>query len=277
VGAIVNSKVIAVLALIALGACTNLSAVSDFAKTGSKVTSSSVAIDSYPSAARELARMAPAQETDTREAQARKAVEQTKVADLGLKTLSLYLSTLSQLADDKLVNVQSSASSIGASLKSLGAVKTSVSDPATAVIDLLLKAPLDAWRRAAVGNLIDAANEPVQKLANGLADFAAVTAQAYDRAISQADIYYRNLGAKSRDPVIREMLEEWRAMHTTDYAKERDQAAAAEVVLRKIAQAQADLSAHKNELSGEELKALLSEYKDDITKAAKLIPLPTTL
>jgi hypothetical protein len=261
--------------LLALGACTNLTAVSDFARLGSNVTASAAAIDGYPAAASEQARMAPAATAAARKEQAAKAVDQTKVADLGMQTLSLYLSTLARLADGKLVNVQSSAPGIGASLTSLARMNATVADPATAVINLLLAAPLDAWRRKAVANLIDQANQPVQKLGTALADFARVTAFTYDQDISQANIYYRNLGARSHDPEVREMLDEWRVLHIADYARARDQAKAAEAVLRKIVQGQAELQAHRNRLTGAELKALLTQYVDEIATAARLLTLPS--
>lgn len=265
------------LLMLALGACTNLTAVSDFAKLGSNVTASSAAIDSYPTAASEQARMAPVATSAARKAQAAKAVDQTKAADLGMQTLSLYLSTLAQLADDKLVDVQASATGIGGSLKTLGVLNAAVAEPASAVIDLLVTAPLDAWRRQAVANLIEQANQPVQKLGTALADFAKVTALTYDQDIAQANIYYRGLGARSHDPAIRALLDEWRMAHTADYAKTRDQALAAETALRKIVQGQAELQAHKNALTGAELKALLAQYQGEILTAAKLLPFPSAM
>jgi hypothetical protein len=263
-------------ALLALGGCVNLSAVSDFAKLGSDVTSSSAAIDSYPDAARALVRTASPGTIAARRRQAAKAVEETKVADLGMKTLSLYLSTLAKLADDKAADIKSSTSSIAASLKSLNLVRPGISGPATVLIDLI-GGSLDAWRRQAVSNLIDAANTDVQKLGLALADFAHETAQTYERATLQTNAYYDDMHEKTPDPAVQEMLDEWRAQHIADYRKARDQASAAETVLRKIVQGQADLQAHKNDLTGDELKTLLGQYEADITAAAKLLPFSSVL
>jgi hypothetical protein len=263
--------------LVTIASCANLTAVSDFAKLSSDVTANTPAIVSYPTAAREMARMSPPAERALRNQQAKEAADQTQVAALGLKTLSLYFSTLSKLADNNTVNVKSAASSISSSLQSFGAIKPSIADPATAIITLLLTAPLDAWRRQAVANLIDRANEPVQRLARDLANFAKGVAQAYDRDISQANIYYTGLGARSSDPGVRAMLDEYRIAHIAEYSKARDQALAAETALRKIEQAHADLQAHKSDLNGAELKALLAMYGDDLKQAAKLFPLPFQL
>lgn len=270
-------RAVSVAALLAVAGCANLTAVSNFAKLGSDVTSSTAAMDTYPAAVQEQARMASPAELAARKTQAAGATDETRVADLGMKTLSLYLATLSQLADNTLIAVKPAASSIDASLKSLHAIKASIADPATSLITLLLTAPLDVWRREAVGNLIDRANQPVQSLGNALADFARATALIYDQDISSADIYYRNLGAKTNDAAVRELLDEWRLRQIADYAKARDQAKAAEVTLRKIVQAQAELQAHRNDLSSDALKALLTQYQDDIFKAAQLLPLHSAL
>jgi hypothetical protein len=256
--------------LLILGACTNLTAVSNFATLGSSVTSSTAAIDSYPKATQESARMAPPADAATRQQQAAQAPGETEVADLGMKTLSLYFSTLARLSDGKLVDVTSSASSIGTSLKSLSVVDATISSPATSLITLLLTAPLDTWRNEAVAHLINNANQSVQTLGIALANFADTTANMYDTDISQADIFYRGLGASSHDPAIREMLDEWRVQNINSYTAARDQASAAATSLRKLVQGQADLKAHKDELTSAELKALLTQCETDILSAAKL-------
>jgi hypothetical protein len=253
-----------------VSACADLTAVSDFAKLSSNVTASTSAISSYPEAAAELARMAPPASKQRTQTEADRAAAETKVAQLGLKTLSLYFATLAALADDKTVDVKSSASSIAGSLKTLGAIKPSIVDPATALITILLTAPLDAWRRSAVANLIDRANIPVQTLSRDLANFARIVALKYHEDRLQANIYYESLAKRSSDPAVRAMLKEWDQLHVTHYQQLEDQATAAQEALQAIEQAHADLQARKSKLSSSEVKALLAKYADDIFKASSL-------
>jgi hypothetical protein len=267
-------KALSVLGLaLGLSACANLSAVSDFTKLSSDVTANTAAIDSYPEAAQEIARMAPPSRKAERDQEAQAAKGVTEVADLGLKSLSLYFSTLSKLADDKTVDVKSSATSIGASLKTLGAVKASMADPATALITLLLTIPLDAYRRSAIAKLIEGANEPVQQLAEGLATFAGGVASEYQSVSLEANTFYANLHNQTSDRAAQEMLEEWRRAHVGRYSQLRSQALAAETAFRNIKKGQAALYEHKSDLSGPEIKALLAKYADEIFKASSLLPL----
>jgi len=256
--------------MLSLGACANLSSVTEFANLSSSVTSSTGALDSYTSAASELARMASPANLAQEQAQAAKALDQIKVADLGMQTLSLYLSTVAKLADDKSVNVSSLASSIASSLNKLGAVHSAVSAPASSLVDLLISAPLDVWRREAVGKLIDKSNASVLQLGNALASLGTLTADQYSLAILQANIHYGQLevNANRQD---REMLKEWRHLHVEAYEKAREQATAARTALLRIVKGQAALAAHKDELTGAELKALLSRYESDILGITNLL------
>lgn len=268
-------RLVLALVLVATAGCANLTAVRDFSKLTSEVTASTPAIQSYPAATRELARLAPADERAKRNDEARAAVDQTKVAELGLRTLSLYFAALAKLADDSTINMPSS--SIGNSLQSLGAINTSMVTPTNALINLLTKAALDGWRRRAIATLIEDANDSVKALAEQLADFAKGVAETYRSDISQANIYYRNLEARSGDPAVRAVLDEYRIARVDDYSKARDRALAAETALRKIREAQAKLFEHRADLSGAELKGLLGMYGDDIKQAAKFLPLPFPL
>jgi hypothetical protein len=271
----VRLSLVLVLALLATAGCANLTAVRDFSKLTSEVTASTPAIQSYPAAMREMARLAPPNERATRNAEARAAVDETKVAELGLKTLSLYFAALAKLADDSTISAPSS--NIGNSLQSLGAIKQDMAAPTNAIVNLLTKAALDGWRRQAVAKLIEGANESVSVLAEQLANFAKSVAQVYDRDISEAEVYYSMWQARSADPGVRAILDEYRVARIADYARSRDVALAAEVALRRIRQAQADLYAHRSDLNGAELKGLLATYGDDIKQAAKILPLPFQL
>jgi len=201
---------------------------------------------------------------------AAKAADEIKVIDIGMQTLSLYLSTVAKLADDKSVDVSSSASSIGSSLKKLGPVHSDASAPANSVINLLLSAPLDVWRRESVSKLIDSANEPVQRLGMALAKFALTTALQYRTLIHESNIYYSSLesDANRQD---REMLEEWHALHIADYEKAREQAQAAQTALQKIVEGQAALEAQKDKLTGAELRLHLTSYQSEVLGAMKLL------
>jgi len=256
--------------LLLLGACTNLTAVSTFATLGSNATSNTTAIDSHLPAAQERARMASPERIVERKQQAIQAADQVKVADLGMKTLSLYFAVLAQLSSDKTIDVKSSAASIAGSLKSLGVIEPTISAPATSLITLLLTVPLDVWRQEASAKLIDGANEYVLKLGVALKDFAENTANVYDLDISQANVYYRDLATRSTDPAIRVMLDEWRVQHIMTYAKARDQAKVLAQALTQIVQGQSDLYDKRTELTGAELRRLLARYQDDIFSAAKL-------
>jgi hypothetical protein len=259
--------------MLLLAGCANLTSVAEFAKLSSDVTSNTAALDAYPNATAEGMRIAPPTQKAAIADLNERAADRTKLARKGMKALSLYMETLSKLADDKLVDVKTPAKSIASSLQTLSVVDKAMADPATALIRLLLTVPLDAWRRNAVSNLIEQGNEPVQALATSLANFANQVAAQYRIDAQYADRFYVDLQQRSSDPAAKEGAKEWLRYHVANFRKGRDQALAAETVLRKIVQAQADLYAHRDRLNGAELKALLATYGEDIFSAAKFLPI----
>jgi hypothetical protein len=266
-------RFLAALVALSLVGCADLSAIGDFAKMSSDVTANTTVMDTYPLATKEGVRTAsPAGRADAIARDA-KAAGRAKLAQQGMKTLSLYMTTLAALADAKLLDPATPAKSIEASLQSLSLVDKSMADPATAVIKLLIGIPLDAWRRSTLSDLIHKANEPVQTLGNKLADFAAEISLQYQSDINTAEGFYNRLQNQTNDPAAREMAKEWYAYRVEVYSKGRDQADAAEKVLRKIVQAQADLNAHVDDASLTTLKALLGSYAQDIFTASKFLPI----
>lgn len=264
----------ALLALVALtlGACTDLSAIGEFAKLSSDVTANTTVLGTYPAATKEAVRTAlPGTKADAI-ARDEKAPSRAKLAQEGMKTLSLYMATLAALADPKLINPAGSAKKIEGSLQSLSIVDKSMADPATAVIKLIIGIPLDARRRQALSDLIHKANNDVQTLGNKLADFADEVALRYRNNSNTAESFYNRLKAQSADPAAREMTDEWRDYHMALNRKRRADAEAAAAVLRKIVQAQADLNAHVDDANLTTLKASLAVYAQDILTAAKFLP-----
>ena len=60
-------------------------------------------------------------------------------------------------------------------------------------------------------------------------------------------------------------------MHIAAYEKARDQAKAAQAALLKIVQAQRTLEDHKNDLTGAQLKVLLTRYESYIRGVTALL------
>ncbi|MGH7119282.1 MAG: hypothetical protein ACREFP_09910 [Acetobacteraceae bacterium] len=265
------SGIVASALLLATAGCVDLSAVSGFTKLGSSITENTAAVDSYPDAVKYAAQFNPELQAKERLAAELPAADtQTKSADLGMKTLSLYLSTVSSLADDKTVDVSASTTSIGNSLKGLGVLKTATQKPATDLITLLAGGALDLWRRQAVANLIVKANPSVQELCAALAQFARLTAERYQIDAHEVATYYGNLGLH-QTPAVQEMLGEWRDEHVAGFTKASAAATAAAKAFTVIAQGHAALVAHAGELSSKELRAIIAKYQDQLSSAARLI------
>ena len=107
------------------------------------------------------------------------APQEAKIANAGLKALSLYLTVLGSLSSNSLINVSSSATSINNSLESLHVESSADVTAGTKLLQLLVSAPLDAYRNAAVGTLIKRANDSVMTLCGDLATEANAIAVAW--------------------------------------------------------------------------------------------------
>lgn len=265
--------VLLAFAALVLGACTDLSAVGDFAKLSSDVTASTPVFDNYPANTAEALRVSTPQDRATLTGFQQNAVARAELAQAGMKTLSLYMATLAALSDGKLVDFSTQAKSIEGSLQKLSLIKPELADPATALIKLILKVPLDAYRRHAVSTLVHDSNKSVVALSFALADFADHVATISEGAARDAGQFYTTLAQQTSDRSVREMAVEWRTYHRLNYAKTQAQAKAADKILRKIADAHNELDKNIDKLSTAQLKALLSDYGQDIFAAAKFLPI----
>jgi hypothetical protein len=252
-----------------IAACTSLSAVSEFGKLSTNVTQSQPAIDGRAEALQVASTMAPVSGRPNAQKNLLAAREQQKVADAGLKALSLYFATLSSLADSKLRDTSADAASISKALQGAQIINSSMATSIQSIVGLVTSPLLAAWQGRAVSNLIDAANDPVQRLADDLAKLAddAASDRNYDARL--ADDYFDP--TSSKDKGIQRLLESQRSASVANFDQRIAQADAARDLLLAVKNGQAALQKNKDKLTSAELKANLDQYGNDIVNATKLI------
>jgi hypothetical protein len=271
----------ACLSLILLGACTDLASVSRFAKSGTDATSATDVFTGYVAAEAIAVRLAyPPTNHPTADQINRKKTAQAQydaapafaaVEQAGLRALALYFDVLANLASDKLIDVKDTANSIGTSLKSLGVTTSASAAPVTSLIQLLLSAPLDAWRNRAVGNLITAANDDVKKLCDDLSTSAQAVAVAWGADINLANAYYGGVpgpGADIRGAVLMATIADQK---TSTFSQNQQKATALAEALTKLGKGQKELYDNVGKLDLQTLQAILNGYSAEIESAAKLL------
>lgn len=233
------------LILLATSACTDLSAVRDYAKTASTVTENSTIFRQWPtaydtalslSAAPHVRSVAPGLHEKIQKEDAY-AVGRSETAILAAQALTLYLKTLGQLADDKVADVSQQAADITAGLGKVGAdpTGTAIASVAFKVVGVVL----DAVRKRAIVDLITNGHDDVKQLAHYLATVAAPNVvKANIAAESVAKEYWRVAIASTGDVGTRALLFRAQLIDEATFAAPIAQARAAQAAFKKIGEDQ---------------------------------------
>jgi hypothetical protein len=242
------------LILLATGACTDLDAVRDYANTASTVTANAPVYRQWPDAydnAEKLAgmlymRRAEPQLQERLRRLAANTVVPAKVASQATDALALYLTTLAQLADDKVPDVSQQGAAIKAGLTKLGVSGTGlvVNDAASQLVNVVL----DAVRQRAIADLIANANNDVKTIASYLADAAGAIIDANDAARSVTYDYWDKGIAATHDIGTAMLLYREQLTDDSSFAGLDAKAKAAQSAFTKIGQAQQLLYENRDRL-----------------------------
>ncbi len=264
-----------------LVACTNLTSVSQFAESGANATSATDVFPSYVDAEANAVRLAypptdhPTSTDIAGKEQAQKLYEAAPAlanADqVGLKALSLYFQVLASLSSDQLIEVKDSATSISNSLHSLGATSAASVAPASSLIQLLISAPLDAWRNRAVGNLIRSANNDVLQLCSDLSTSAKAVAVVWGADVESASAYYGGIPGPSSDIRGAVMMMALANQEATAFRQQQQKAIALGNVLDNVCSGQKELFSNVARLDLETLQAALNGYFAEIESTTKVL------
>lgn len=269
------------LCLTLVSGCTDLTAVSNFAKSGADATNGADVFAGFVAARANQVRLAfPPTDHPTPEQiqlrQAALALQAKAPADAaanqaGLKALSLYLTVLGALSSDTLIDVTAQAGSIGASLGTLGATPSGAAGPAGSLLQFLVSAPLDAWRNRAVGNLIQGADKDVLLLCADLSTAAQAVGAAWGTDIAFARAYYGAVPGRADDIRGSIMMMALANQEATGFEANRQRALALGVALDQVCRGQKALAANVDKLDLSTVSGLLAGYQAEIQSAGKLV------
>ncbi|GGF26110.1 hypothetical protein GCM10011611_35200 [Aliidongia dinghuensis] len=266
-----------ILPLTLLAACTDLTPVANFAKSGAEIAGGTDVFDGYVAAEANAVRLAvpPSDRPSPTDLQLRQAAEvrYAKAAGLaagdaaGLKVLSLYLTVLGNLASGTLIDVKDAAGSIGTP----GAVPGAGTAPAGSLLQFLVSAPLDAWRNREVGDLIRGANPDVMVLCTDLATAARAVAEAWKADGLAAKAYYARIPGPANDIRGSVLMAALANQEAAGFALNQQKATALATALDKVCSGQKILYDNVDRLDLATVSALLAGYQAEIQSASKLV------
>lgn len=264
-----------------LSACANLKSVADFAGSGADATTAGDVFAGYVDAdayavkyaypptnhptAKQISDKEQAQ-TDYEKSQDRAAGDQA-----GLNALTLYLRVLGQLASDKLIDVRDSANSISKSLNSLKLTSADSVGPAGSLINLLISAPLDAWRNREVVNLINNANDSVSRLCEDLRTDAQAVATAWGSDAESVRTYFGGISGPPNDIRGAATASSIGDTRAEVFEANQKKATALANALDKVCKGQKTMHDNVGKLDASAVEAVLAGYQSDIESAGKLI------
>jgi hypothetical protein len=265
------------LILLAASACTNLKDVRDYANTAATVTNQVPVFESWPhtyDVAYTLAGSPQMRKFDP-DAQlllqdnGREAAARNALAIQATRALALYLTTLGELADDKLADVSQPASTITAAAQKLGATNPALSAYSSAVQDLI-QVVLRGVQEQAIKKLIRDANADVLTITEFLDKTAFAVRQADVNAADAVQEYWRVTGSLSNDVAVHELVKLQMRDDDAVSLTKRQQAEAASELFQKIAAQQSNLYNSVDHLDAPTLRQTLTTETHDLLAILKL-------
>ena len=257
-----------------IAACTDLSAVRDFAKSSSAVSTNEPVISSWPTAydaARKLA-AAPGMPRDlgpTLDEAAAGAKRDVPLAIQAAKALGLYFDVLTKLADDKLPDVSSQAATINADVAKLSPGDPVAKNATSALLDVVGVA-LDAWRKVAIRDLVIHSNPDIQVITRYLAATSLEVQKADKFAKGVTDQYWETEGARSHDAGVQGLVLKQERIDDAEYDTRIAQATAAAAAFKKIGVDHAVLAQNADRLTAGDVQDTLSNDLPTLLNALKV-------
>jgi hypothetical protein len=266
-----------------VSACVDLTAVHEFANTGSQIAANASVISDWKDTYNVAHQAALSPELHKSDPELVRILEENKerleqytpLAGTASHTLSLYLQTLALLADDKLPDVSSQAKSIDNSLVALKVESTNTKGlaakgSAQAILQLL-EIPLDLWRQYKLKDIILKSDKDVQILTRFLSDAADEINTLDKNAGEILTKYYEVSSLNTRDSGVRALLRRtvWEEDESTTTS--RQQAAKAAAAFTTIGKDHAALAKSADDLSGSAVKTTLANDAPLLEAALKVI------
>lgn len=268
-----GARILPALFAILLSACTDLSAVRDWAATSLEATEFNEIVTTYADTPKRLVVYDQAgaatwnQEADLRAAQAEALTQQ-------LALVADYMAALAALADDDITDYNGDVKTLTASLKKTGRVSEPTLGAAGNLARLLLNAAAGAWQKGEVADLIERGNGPLQNILGGeLRDIVdkdfrrdlETEAQVLDRHFE--DLLRFGGGSQAANAA----LSEWFALRRTENARRMAAVDSYLAVLGQIAEGHQKLYDNRDDLDAKQLAKDLFKLAKGIRASVKQI------
>lgn len=155
--------------------CANLAAVREFAKTSAATADYKQVVADYTNSPTRQLRYQPDRNADTLKQLATKRAAQGPMLEATQQVLVAYMSSLGDLAADKLPNVDSEIDGLSKALETAKFVGDGdqqigkeTATAAASIAKVLIRAGLDGWRQREVVKIVKETNAPLQDVVAGL-------------------------------------------------------------------------------------------------------------
>ena len=250
-----GARILPALFAILLSACTDLSAVRDWATTSLEATEFNEIVTTYADTPKRLAFYDEAgaadwnQQADLRASQAEALTQQ-------LSLVSDYMAALAALADDNVTDYTGDVESLTASLKRTGRVSEPTLGAAGNLVRLLLNAAARAWQKDEVGDLIARGNAPLQNILNG--ELRSIVAEDFRRDLEiEAQVLDRHFEDLLRigggSDAANAALNEWFVLRKAENASRMAAVESYLTVLGQIAEGHQKLYDNRDDLDAKQL------------------------
>jgi hypothetical protein len=188
------------IACFVLAGCADMTAVGDFAKESSVISSNKAMLDDTvaQTEARDYAKHANQTPNAFADPKSKAFVDRLAVTNAALAALNAYMTVLAQLTGNDMANVSSNFSTIGSTLKSLHVTDPAVQSARNAT-SALVNILLDAAVRNDIKKLLTAAATPIDQITAYLADQAQTTSNTYNQAIAVNNKYWGDMTGQSAE------------------------------------------------------------------------------
>ncbi len=268
------------IACFVLSGCgVNLSAVGDFAKESSLISSNKAMLDDTAAQTeiREYDVENGIQNNNFIDPASKEFTDRLAVTNSALEALNGYMTALAQLSANGVANVSSDFSIIGTALKSLNVTDPAV-QPGLNATSALVNILLDAAVRNDIEKLLRASAAPVDQITAYLVDQAQTTSNTYNQAIAVNDKFWGVLTHQTGEDIkfcnrvnlckpVYVLANRARGADRADLSAKAAAADAAVVAFQKIRRDNAALVANVDHLDAAALITILKNDEPDLLSA----------
>lgn len=264
-----SAQALCLLLVLALGACVDLSAVREFAKTSAATADYHRLVDDYietPSRRARWEHPSREQELTSKAAERERQRPQIEAAQAIIVS---YMSALGEAAADDLPNVNSEVDALGAAVEKGGLLEAKAASAAAAIAKILVRIGLDGWRQSQVKAIVTEVDPHLQNALAGLTgvvtkDFVQDVAseqEAVERVFDAWSVASEKLNDPGRLP---QPLAVIRLERRRDLEGRKTAAHHYAAVLAKIGEGHAQLAADGVALDDKQLVATLKGFAMDL-------------